>query len=195
MGRQEDTNPRALSCLNDDGCRTSVLKAECLEVCHIVWSTGGDRSLQKQVFPMPPQHCTSQAGLMSLFRNKFFKGYLGRQETSISLCFLIWEQCSAYFLSIFGLFMAKCKRKKIYAIIPTEFLTPFQVLETWEDEDLLWLQTSWFFFFCLDMIKSKWLLNIMVVEKALAFSEKILESLKHLKDRSEMEEWEMRKNM
>lgn len=43
-------------------------------------------------------------------------------------------------------------------------------------------------FFCLDMIKSKWLLNIMVMGKALAFSEKILESLKHLKDRSEMEE-------
>lgn len=147
MGRQEDTNPRALSCLNDDGHRTSVLKAECLEVCHIVWSMGGDRGLQNQVFPMPPQHCTSQAGLMSLLRNKFFKGYLGRQETSISLCFLIREHCSAYFLSIFGLCKAKWKRKKIYAIIPTEFLTPFQVLETWDDEDLLWSQTSWFFFF------------------------------------------------
>lgn len=65
MGRQEDTNPCALSYLNDDGCRTSVLKAECLEVCHIVWSMGGDRGLQNQVFPMPMQHCTSQAGLMS----------------------------------------------------------------------------------------------------------------------------------
>lgn len=194
MGRQEDTNRRALSCLNDDGHRTSVLKAECLEVCHIVWSMGGDRGLQNQVFPMPPQHCTSQAGLMSLLRNKFFKGYLGRQETSISLCFLIQEHCSAYFLSSFGLCKAKWKRKKIYAIIPTEFLTPFQVLETWDDEDLLWSQTSWFFFF-LDMIKSKWLLNITVMEKALAFSEEKLESQKHLKDRSEMEEWEMRKNM